>query len=196
MSAPIGRTIGNALETREAIEILQNAGPADTRELTLELGAEMLVVGKRCKSRKEARPLLERALADGSALDVFRRLVKAQGGDARVVDDPSGLPQSKIRHVVTARQSGFVTTIDAYALGVLAIELGAGRTRADQKIDPAAGFELAATVGARIAKGAPLVTIHAKTPGLAQSVAARVNAAFVLRARPPRGRRLVLERLR
>jgi pyrimidine-nucleoside phosphorylase len=196
MSAPIGRTIGNALETREAIEILRNAGPADTRALTLELGAEMLLLGKRCKSRKDALPLLETALADGSALGVFRRIVKAQGGDTRVVDDPSRLPQSKVQHVITASKSGYVTAIDAYALGVLAIELGAGRTHAEQQLDHAAGFELAATVGERVARGAPLITVHARSQPLAKSVAARVSQAFSVGLRAPRPRPFVLERLR
>ncbi len=195
MSAPIGLTVGNALETREAIEILQNMGPADTRALTLELGAEMLVLGKRCKNRAAALALLERALADGSALGVFRRMVKAQGGDTRVVDDPSRLPRSKFQKVVTANESGYVTGIDAYALGVLAIELGAGRTRADQAIDPAAGFELHLGVGARVAKGEPLVTIHAKSRALAQRVETRVAEAFEVQARPARTRPLVLARV-
>ena len=195
MSAPIGRTIGNALETREAIEVLRNEGPADTRALTLELGAEMLVVGKRCHSRKEAVALLELALADGTALEVFRRLIRAQGGDVRVVDDPSRLPPSKARRVVTAAKSGFIHAIDAYALGVLAIELGAGRTRADQTIDPSAGFELHAPVGTRVAAGDPLVTIHAASPGLLTRVQARVAAAFIVKARPPRRRPLVLARV-
>jgi pyrimidine-nucleoside phosphorylase len=195
MSAPIGRSIGNALETREAIEILRDAGPADTRALTLELGAEMLVVGKRCKNRQEARPLLERALADGSAFEVFRRLVKAQGGDVRTIDDPSRLPQSKTQLVVYAPKAGFITAIDALALGKLAIELGAGRTRADQKIDPAAGFELHVIRGDRVARGAPLVTIHAKTGPLAKSVQKRVTQAFSSGPRPPTARPLVLQRL-
>jgi len=195
MSAPIGRTIGNALETREAIEILRNGGPADTRALTLELGAEMLVLGKRCKTRKAALPLLERALADGRAFDVFRRLVKAQGGDVRTVDDPSRLPQSKTKLVVTATRAGYVTAIDAYALGVLAIELGAGRTRADQKIDPAAGFELHAVVGTQVTRGAPLITIHAASRALAQRVQARVSQALSLGPRASRPRPLVLDRL-
>jgi pyrimidine-nucleoside phosphorylase len=195
MAAPIGLTIGNALETREAIEVLQNAGPADTRALTLELGAEMLVVAKRCKSRRDAQPLLERALADGSALDVFRRMVKAQGGDARVIDDPARLPQSKAKRVVTARRAGYVTAIDAYALGVLAIELGAGRTRADQALDLAAGFELTAPVGARVERGEPLLIIHAKSRALAQRVEGRVVEAFSIGASAPRRRPLVLQRV-
>jgi pyrimidine-nucleoside phosphorylase len=195
MSAPIGRTIGNALETREAIEVLRNVGPPDTRALTLELGAEMLVVGKRCRSRREAWPLLERALADGSAFEVFRRMVKAQGGDVRTIDDPSRLPQSKTQLVVSAPKSGCITAIDALALGKLAIELGAGRTRADQKIDPAAGFDLHVTVGDRLSRGAPLVTIHAKTRSLAQSVQTRVTQAFSLGPRPRPARPLVMQRL-
>jgi thymidine phosphorylase len=195
MSAPIGRTVGNALETREALEILQNTGPADTRALTLELGAEMLLVAKRCKTKPQALELLQRALADGSALAVFRRLVKAQGGDVRCVDDPSRLPRARAQLVVKAGRSGYVRAIDSFALGNLAIELGAGRTRADQKIDPAAGFELEAVVGSRVAKGQALVTIHATRPALARSVAGRVQAAFTVGARPPKRNRLVLGRV-
>jgi pyrimidine-nucleoside phosphorylase len=194
MSAPIGRTIGNALETREAIEVLRNAGPADTRALTLELGAEMLLAGRRCRSRSQALPLLERALADGSALAVFRRLVAAQGGDPRVVDDPARLPQSQAKRVVRAPRSGYVGAVDAYALGMLAIELGAGRTRADQSIDAAAGFELAANMGDRVERDAPLLTIHAASSARCREVAARAAACFRIGARKPSRRRLVLER--
>jgi pyrimidine-nucleoside phosphorylase len=195
MSAPIGRSIGNALETREAIEILQNRGPTDTRELTLELGAEMLVLGKRCKTRGQAWSLLEAALADGSALAVFRRLVKAQGGDVRVVDDPSRLPQSGVQRILKAPKAGYVTAIDAYSLGVLAIELGAGRTRADQKLDPAAGFELHAELGAWVERGAALLTIHAARRELVRDVERRASAAVQLGARAPKRPPLVLERI-
>jgi pyrimidine-nucleoside phosphorylase len=196
MSAPIGRTIGNALETREAIEVLHNAGPRDTRALTLALGAEMLVLGRRCKTQRQALALLESALADGSALKVFRRLVAAQGGDVRAVDDTTRLPRAKVRLDVVAPRAGFVTHIDAYALGVLAIELGAGRTRADQQIDPSAGFELHAPVGARVSRGARLLTIHAARTALAHQVQERVAAALVLGRAAPQARPLVLERIR
>jgi len=154
------------------------------------------VLGQRCKNRGQAGPLLEAALADGSALAVFRRMVKAQGGDARVVDDPSRLPRSKVQHVITAERAGYVSAIDAYALGVLAIELGAGRTRAEQKIDLAAGFELHSVVGDRVTRGASLVTVHAATKALAKQVEARVLRAFRLAASAPKRRQLVLERLR
>jgi pyrimidine-nucleoside phosphorylase len=196
MSAPIGLTIGNALETREAIEVLKNGGPPDTRELTLELGAEMLVLGKRERTRERALPRLERALEDGTALAVFRKLVQRQGGDPRVVDEPERLPRSKVRRTVRSGRAGHVSAIDAHALGLLAIELGAGRTRADQRIDPAAGFELLATVGTKLSAGAPLVVIHAASEARARAVEERVRAAFTLSGRAPRRRKLVLERLR
>jgi pyrimidine-nucleoside phosphorylase len=196
MSAPIGRTIGNALETREAIEILNDAGPADTRALTLELGSEMLLLAQRCKSRAQARTLLEAALADGSALATFRRMVAAQGGDVRCIDDPTRLPRARVRLDLLAPRAGFVTGIDALALGRLAIELGAGRTRADQQLDHGAGFVLHAAVGERVMRGAPLLTIHAKSHKLAQQVRERAGAAFRLGPRAARRPPLVLARLR
>jgi len=195
MSAPIGRCIGNALETGEAIEVLRNAGPPDTRALTLALGAEMLQLGKRARTERAALSLLEQALENGAGLDVLRRMVKAQGGDARVIDDPARLPQAKLQLDVLAPKAGYVAAIDAYSLGMLAIELGAGRTRADQLIDYSAGFELQAVVGQKVTKGAPLITIHASNRRLVDSVRDRVGASFSLDSRPPKAARLVLERM-
>ncbi len=196
MSAPIGRTIGNALETREALDVLRGAGPPDTRALTLELGAEMLLLGGRYRDRLRARAALALALDDGSALQVFRRLVQAQGGDLRVIDDSSRLPRARAQVHVAAPRSGYVTGCDAYALGLLAIELGAGRTRADQELDLGAGFELHANVGDRVERGGPLITIHARTRALAERARKRVEASFRLGARRPPPRPLVLARLR
>jgi len=122
-------------------------------------------------------------------------MVAAQGGDARVVDDPSRLPQSKVQLEISAPRAGYITAIDALALGKLAIELGAGRTRAEQRIDPAAGFELHGNVGSRLAKGEPIVTIHAASRALTKCVAERVTGAFTIQARAPRRRPLVLARI-
>ena len=127
---------------------------------------------------------------------MFRRLVAAQGGDVRAVDDTARLPRAKVRLDVVAPRAGFVTQIDAYALGVLAIELGAGRTRADQKIDPSAGFELHAPLGARVERGARLFTIHAARAALAHQVRERVASAIVLGRTAPKARPLVLGRVR
>ena len=195
MDAPIGRTIGNGLETREAIEVLQNAGPVDTRELTLTLGAEMLLVGKAEQSLPAARARLERALADGAALERFMRMVKAHGGDTRAVERPERLTNAKVRFEVLARRSGYVTDCDAYALGMASIGLGAGRTRADQSVDASAGIEILAPRGAYVTRGEPLAVIHARVKHLALAEAPRIEGAFRIAREKPRARRIVLERI-
>jgi pyrimidine-nucleoside phosphorylase len=195
MNEPVGLAIGNALETREAIAILQNAGPSDTRELTLVLGAEMLVLGKAERSLAKARARLERALADGSAFERFLRMVRAHGGDTRAVEHPERLPRAKAQVLVRAPQSGYVAECDAYALGLSSVALGAGRTRADQAVDPGAGIELMVQRGARVARGEPLALIHARSQSLAESEASRVKAAFRLTQRQVKPKRLVLERI-
>src|SRR3954471_2197670 len=136
MNAPIGRTIGNALEIRESIEILRGGGPVDTRELTHVLGAEMLVLGGVARDPADGGPRIERALADGSALEVFRRLVEAQGGDPRVCDSPGAvLPRARYRDELTL-PPGRIAAIDSEALGTAAVLLGAGRRTTDDAIDP------------------------------------------------------------
>jgi pyrimidine-nucleoside phosphorylase len=195
MSAPIGRTIGNGLETREAIEILRNGGPADTRELTLTLGAEMLLMGKVCRTLPAARARLESALADGSALERFLRMVKAHGGDVRAVEHPERLTKAKAKVAVVAARSGYITECDPYALGLCAVALGAGRIRADQAVDAHAGIELFAQRGERVTRGQPLALIHARNKSLAQSEVARVSAAFNITAKPAPRRALMLGRV-
>ena len=195
MEAPIGKTIGNALETREAIAVLADSGPADTRELTLTLGAEMLVLGKVARALPEARARLERALADGTAMDRFLRMVRAHGGDTRAVEDPRRLPSAKVKLAVVARRSGYISECDAYALGLVGVALGAGRTRADQAVDPSAGIELLVQRGERVVRGQPVALIHARSKALATGEAARVEGAFRIAESKPRARRLVLERI-
>jgi pyrimidine-nucleoside phosphorylase len=194
MSAPLGRSVGNALETREAIEVLHGAGPADTRELTLVLGAEMLVLGGRTRSLRAARALLERALADGSGLERFARMVRAHGGDARVAADPARLPRARVRVPILAARSGTLTAADAWELGWVSVGLGAGRTRAEDAVDPAAGIELCHAVGERVERGEPLAFLCASKRSLVEQNLARATAAFRVGGRAPR-RRLVLERV-
>ncbi|HYP74747.1 MAG TPA: thymidine phosphorylase [Polyangiaceae bacterium] len=195
MDCPIGRTIGNGLETREAIEILQNAGPADTRELTLTLGAEMLLLGKVERSLPGAQARLERALADGSAFDRFVRMVEAHGGDVRAVEHPERLTRAKAKVEVLAPSTGYVSECDAYALGLSAVALGAGRLRADQAVDASAGIELCAQRGERVTRGQPLAVIYARSRSLAAGEAGRVRAAFSIGSKKPRTRPIVLERV-
>jgi pyrimidine-nucleoside phosphorylase len=194
MHSPIGRTIGNALETREAIEVLKGRGPKDTRELTLALGEEMLVLAGRSRTHRAARALLETKLDGGSALERFRAMVELHGGDVRVVDDPSRLPRAKVRLPVKATRSGVVVAIDALELGLVSVALGAGRTRADQDVDASAGIEIERAVGERVKKGETLAYVSGASRPLVRAQLSRVDAAFELglRARP---RKLILERI-
>jgi len=193
MSAPLGLTIGNALETREAIEVLRNGGPEDTRELTLRLGTEMLLLAGVEKAAAAARRRLEAALASGAGLECLARMVRLHGGDARTVEHPARLPRTRRRLAVHAQRGGIVRAIDPYELGRVAVALGAGRTRADQAVDPAAGIELAVRRGARVARNEPLAWLHV-TGGDPAALVDRTRCAFTIGGARPRLPALVLER--
>jgi pyrimidine-nucleoside phosphorylase len=195
MSGPLGLTIGNALETREAIEVLQNGGPEDTRELTLRLGTEMLLLARVEKGAAAARRRLEAALASGAGLERLARMVRLHGGDARAVEDPARLPSARQRVSVTAQRAGIVRAINPYELGRVAVALGAGRTRADQAVDPAAGIELAVRRGSRIARNEPLAWLHVQTRRGVTSLVERTRGAFEIGTNRTRLPALVLERL-
>jgi pyrimidine-nucleoside phosphorylase len=159
MNAPIGRTIGNALEIRESIEILRGGGPADTRELVVALGGEMLALAGVADGA--SRQMVARALDDGSALAKFAEIVAAQGGDPRVCESPNTvLPRARHREPL-ALPPGRIAAIDSEALGMAALVLGAGRRTTDDAIDPAAGLVVDAYVGELVEPGAaPQVTLH------------------------------------
>jgi pyrimidine-nucleoside phosphorylase len=195
MNTPIGRTIGNALETREAIEILRNLGPADTRELTLVLGVEMLMLAGVTRSAKDARDRLVKALASGEAFECFARMVKAHGGNTSMVEDTDKLPTTKQRVAVLAKFSGWVSAIDPMQLAQVALELGAGRLRADQKIDPAVGITLSAKVAEHVEVGQPLGYIHVHSKKAGADMVDRVHAAFTIRKTRPKESPLVLVRV-
>jgi pyrimidine-nucleoside phosphorylase len=185
MDVPIGNTIGNALETREAIEVLADAGPADTRELTLALAERMQLVAGVTHSRAQARKRAQLALSDGSAMECFLKMVKAHGGDVRQVQTPRLLPATRCQVPVLANRSGWVTDCDAFALGWLAVRMGAGRLRAEDKVDHAVGIELTARPGDKVVKGQSLCLLHVRSPKAAQALLAPVGAAFVIgRSRP------------
>ncbi|WP_228922507.1 thymidine phosphorylase [Streptomyces sp. DH7] len=153
MSTPLGLTAGNALEVRESVEVLAGGGPRDVVDLTLALAREMLDAA----GLKDADP--EKALADGSAMDVWRRMISAQGGDPDAT-----LPVAREQHVVTARSSGVLTRLDAYDVGVAAWRLGAGRARKEDPVQAGAGVELHAKPGDTVTEGQPLMTLHTDTP--------------------------------
>ena len=153
MSTPLGLTAGNGLEVRESVEVLAGGGPDDVVELTVALAREMLDAA----GRTDADP--REALADGRAMDVWRRMISAQGGDP-----DADLPTAKETETVTAEKDGVLTRLDAYGVGVCAWRLGAGRARPGDTVQAAAGVELHAKPGDEVTAGQPLLTMHTDTP--------------------------------
>ncbi len=195
MDRPLGRAVGNALETIEAFEVLHGRGPLDLTEVTLALGASMLVMGGVARDEREARELLMARVADGSAARVARRMVEAQGGDARAVDDPTVFPKAPITAPVRAASDGYVTAIDTHSVGVAGVIMGAGRTRAEDSIDPAVGFVFERNVGDRVAKGDVLATVHARSDAQAAEAVARIERAITMGDSKPEDVPLLLERV-
>jgi pyrimidine-nucleoside phosphorylase len=194
MDQPLGRTAGNAVEVREAIETLQGAGPADTRALTIEFASLMTVLAGVHPDLDRARRELSQRLDDGRALAVFRRMVAAHGGDVRVADDPRLLPQPGALLEVPAPQAGTVAFVDARQIGRIVLQLGGGRKAVTDVIDPAAGVDGLVQAGERIEKGQPLMRLLAKDAALAESLApAAATAVLITRDAVPE-RRLILER--
>ena len=153
MSTPLGLTVGNALEVRESLEVLAGGGPADVVELTLALAREML----RQAGRPDADP--EAALKDGRAMDRWREMVRAQGGDPE-----APLPVADHLETVVAEADGFLTRLDALSVGVASWRLGAGRARKEDPVQAEAGIEILAKPGERVVRGQPLLTLHTQTP--------------------------------
>jgi pyrimidine-nucleoside phosphorylase len=161
MDQPLGRAVGNAVEVAESLTCLRGEGPEDLTSLSIELAAEMVVLGERAGSLDEARALCRRTIADGSALERFRWLIAAQGGNPWVIDDPSLLPQARHRIDIPAPQTGVIQALAARPIGQATMLLGAGRARVDSTIDPAVGVILHKKLGDRVATGEPLCTVLA-----------------------------------
>jgi len=201
MDAPIGRAIGNALEIAESIDVLRGRGPADTRELTVVLGGEMLHLAGVAASADEGQARIAHALDDGSALAVFRRVVQAQGGDPAVCDAPERvLPQAARQVTIPAPRTGVIAGLEANAIGMAALVLGAGRRTKDDVIDPAVGIMLACAPGDRVAAGQALAVLHTNLPDgdprLADATARFLGAVHVADSAPPPRAHRTLEVIR
>jgi pyrimidine-nucleoside phosphorylase len=196
MNAPIGYTIGNALETTEALEVLHDEGPTDLRQLTYELGAEMLRAAGVAKTKAQALRQAERAVTDGSALTKMRQVVEAQGGDPRVVDEPDRLALARSRAVCVSASDGYVTNIDPLELGYASMGLGAGRQRTDDEVDPGAGVRLHVQVGDRVEAGDELATLYTSKRARLGTTKDRVVGSFRVGKRRPTVRSRVIETIR
>lgn len=167
MNQPLGNMVGNALEIQESIAILKGEGPKDIKELVMTLGSQMVVLAKKAATLAEARAKLEEVVANGSALEVFRQMIVAQGGDPRVIEDPTLMPQAKYHFELSAPQAGYVTKMTADEIGIAAMLLGGGRQAKTDVIDYAVGIELHKKVGDAVAEGESLLTIHSNTADVA-----------------------------
>lgn len=160
MDAPLGRTVGNALEVVESIETLKGRGPEDLERLSVTLAARMVRLAGLAATDDEAEHQVRAQIANGRGVDTFRRIVERQGGDPRVVDDYTRLPSVKDRHVVRAARSGYLCGVDAELIGHASMALGAGRNAVEDAIDPAVGIVVLIERGAPVRAGDPVVECH------------------------------------
>jgi pyrimidine-nucleoside phosphorylase len=173
MDAPLGHAVGNASEVVEAIETLKGAGPADVESLSLELAARMLVLAGVAADDRAAAAAVREALDSGAALEKFRQIIDAQGGDPRVIDDYTRLPRHRQEAIWPAPRAGAVVGLDAGLIGRAAVALGAGRDRAEAAIDHGVGIEVVATIGEWVDAGQAVLRVQCDDP-------ARVDAAWPL----------------
>jgi pyrimidine-nucleoside phosphorylase len=188
MNQPLGRMAGNAVEVNESVDALQGRGPADLMEVTLELGAELLVLTNRESSRAAAKQRLERAICSGAGLEKFREMVAAQGGN---LDVPR--PVAPASEAISPR-AGYVAAMDTEALGRVIIELGGGRKKLGDVLDLSTGLEMLVRLGDKIDAGQPLVRVFAK-PDAAERVKLELLAAITIADEPALPPTLIAERI-
>jgi pyrimidine-nucleoside phosphorylase len=160
MNWPIGFAVGNANEVVECIELLKGTGRPDLLENALELSERMLVVAGVAGDRADAAAMCRRALDSGEALERLRAIIERQGGDPRVIDDYSLMPQAPVEHILRAEYDGYVTELDAGLIGRAAVMLGGGRDTVDDEIDAAVGIIIPATVGDAVRAGDPVLRVQ------------------------------------
>ncbi len=196
MDEPLGFAVGNSLEIKEAMDTLKGNGPKDLTELCLNLGSRMLVLGGLEKEIGLARKKLEGILSSGKALDKFVQLIEAQGGDSGIIDDYDVLTKAKIISDYTAPNGGYISSIDAEAVGRAALELGAGRAAKDDKIDSSVGIILKRKVGNYIEAGDVLAEIHSNDMDLLDRADTIIDNAISISKEKPEKKELILEEIR
>jgi len=194
MNQPLGRAVGNAVEVREAIACLKGQGPDDLRKIVLELAARMLLLGGRSDAENTRADAIA-ALDSGRALDKFREMVEIQGGDPRIVDDSSLLSHATHDIPIVAESNGVVQSVDTYRIGMLAVDLGAGRRRKEDLIDPAVGFEIYKKIGDEVREGEALATVHANDESKGLEVAEELEDCFETGDGSPNVPPLIIKRL-
>ena len=185
MNQPLGRAVGNALEVIEAIETLKGHGPSDFAEHCFTVASQMLLLAGAAEEENDALAKLQAALSDGRALAKFADWIEAQGGTRRVVDDYAVLPRATIVEDVAAPRDGYIMGIDAEEVGLTVVDLGGGRAKKGDAVDAAVGLVLKHKIGERVARGEPLLTLHANDRAKFDAARTRLVAAYEFSATAP-----------
>ena len=195
MDQPLGRAAGHANEVAECIDILNGGGPADLRELSLELSAWMFYLGERTTSVDEGRHLAETMIASGQAREKFKQGIRLQGGDDRVVDEPHRLPQSRSRVDIPSPTAGYVSGTNCERFGIALAILGGGREKKEDAIDRAVGLQFHKRIGDRVEKGETLATVHYNGDARLAEAKALIAENYFVAHEAPRQKRPLIRRV-
>jgi pyrimidine-nucleoside phosphorylase len=195
MDQPLGHMAGHANEVVECIEVLHGGGPADLRDLSIELSAWMFCLGERTKSVEEGRRLAEEMIVTGQACKKFKKDIKLQGGDERVVDEPHRLGQARSRVDVLSSATGYLCRVNGQQFGIALATLGGGREKKEDSIDHAVGLEFHKRIGDRVKKGEPLVTIHYNADTRLAEAKSVIAANYFVSEQAPQEKRPLIRRV-
>ena len=184
MSQPLGQAVGNALEVEEAIQVLKGGGPEDLRQLCLELAGEMIWIGGRAESFQEGKNIARKVLEDGSALEKFREMVRRQGGDDRIIEEPDRMGSSRYSRDVFAERDGFIAEMAAQEIGRASQHLGAGRLRKEDEIDFTAGIRMHVRIGNFVKEGDVLATLYGADSRRLEEAETILEAAIRISSEP------------
>jgi pyrimidine-nucleoside phosphorylase len=195
MDQPLGNYVGNALEVKECIDIMKGGGAADLRELCIETAARMFLLGGRVTKLDEGRQLSTDLIASGKALEKFGEMIRAQGGDDRVIERPNRLPPARATVELKSKSSGYVAAIMCEWIGTASVVLGGGREKKEDSVDPAVGLIVHKKIGDRVNSGEPLVTIHYNSDTRLAEAQTLIETAYRIESQPPTGSRPLVRRV-
>ena len=180
MDQPLGFAIGNALGVKEAIDTLKGTGPKDLEELVLEIGSQMVILSEKAHSVEEAKKLLKENISNGKALNKLKELIEYQGGDSSIINNESLMPKSKFTFTINSDKEGYISKILSEDVGLLAMELGAGRKTKDSEIDLSVGIVLKKKIGDKVKKGDELATIYYNDEKCGKSVLNKLKDVIII----------------
>ncbi len=195
MEQPLGRMAGHSNEVAESIDVLSGGGPADLRDLSIELSAWMFFLGERTGNVEDGRALAKEMIANGKAKEKFKEGIRLQGGDERVVENPGLLPQARLRREVVSASAGFITGTNCEELGIALAMLGGGREKKEDSIDHAVGLEFHKRIGDRIEKGEPLATIHYNSGAKLEEAKSLITSSYQIGDAGPAEKRPLIRKI-